>query len=206
MRKLWLLIVILLLGFLGWRWFYPPQAPQITAGTAAGRQDDEIKVLLDSMDRVAGFPAQEAYQPIGERPLFFSKRRPPPPYVPALPGKKPPVRPPRKIGKPRIQLSAVIIIGKEKYALIKGGRQRDSRRVRVGEEVDGWKVTSIDQGKLVLSNGSESEEVLLRNYKPVLPVKTSPKRPVKNTKNNNAVKNPAPVSYTHLTLPTTPHV
>ncbi|HEC06501.1 MAG TPA: hypothetical protein ENJ12_06605 [Thiolapillus brandeum] len=192
MRKLWLLIVILLLGFLGWRWFYPPQAPQITAGTAAGRQDDEIKVLLDSMDRVAGFPAQEAYQPIGERPLFFSKRRPPPPYVPAPPGKKPPVRPPRKVGKPRIQLSAVIIIGKEKYALIKGGRQRNSRRVRVGEEVDGWKVTSIDQGKLVLSNGSESEEVLLRNYKPVLPVKTPPKRPVKNTKNNNAVKKPAP--------------
>ncbi|WP_457669231.1 hypothetical protein [Thiolapillus sp.] len=192
MRKLWLLISILLLGFLGWRWFYPPQAPQVTVNATPGKQTDEIKVLLDSMDRVAGFPAQEAYQPIGERPLFFNKRRPPPPYVPAPPGRKPPSRPPRKIGKPRIQLSAVIIVGKEKYALIKGGRQRNSRRVRVGEEVDGWKVTSIDQSKLVLSNGSETEEVLLRNYKPVLPVKTSPKRSVNNTRNNNAVKKPAP--------------
>jgi general secretion pathway protein N len=179
MKKLWLMAVILLLGFLTWRWYFPPQAPSIAVTAASGQEGDEIKVLLDSMDRVAGFPPRESYQAIAERPLFFSKRRPPPPYVPAPPGKKPPVRPPRKVGKPRVQLSAVIIIGDQKYALIKGGRKKGSRRVRVGEEVDGWKVTGIDADKLVMTNGSETEELLLRNYKPVLPVKTPPKKPVR---------------------------
>ncbi|HID44716.1 MAG TPA: hypothetical protein EYP34_03030 [Chromatiaceae bacterium] len=192
MKKVWLPTILLLLGFLAWRWYFPPQAPQISTHAVPGKNGDEIKMLLDSMDRVSGFPAQEAYQTIGERPLFFSKRRPPPPYVPAPPGKKPPPRPPRKIGKPRIQLSAVIIVGTEKYALIKGGKERRSRRVRVGEEVDGWKVTSIDAGKLVLSNGSETENVLLRNYKPVLPVKSPSRKPAKSARKNNVAKKPVP--------------
>ncbi|WP_456407143.1 hypothetical protein [Thiolapillus sp.] len=190
MKKLWLLVVVLLLAFLAWRWYFPPQAPAIAVNTAQGQEGDEIKALLDSMDRVSDFPPRESYQAIADRPLFFSKRRPPPPYVPAPPGKKPPPKPPRKMGKPRFQLSAVIIVGDKKYALIKGGRQKGSRRVRVGDEVDGWKVTRLDADKLVLSNGGETEELLLRNYKPVLPVKNVPRKPT--TKNKNAPKKAPP--------------
>ncbi|WP_456376816.1 hypothetical protein [Thiolapillus sp.] len=187
MKKPWLVIIVLLLGILAWRWYFPPQAPVIAVNTVQGQGGDEIKTLLDSMDRVSGFPAKEAYQLVSDRPLFFSKRRPPPPYVPTPPGKKPPIKPPRKIGKPRMQLSAIIVVGEQKYALVKGGRQKGSRRVRVGEEVDGWKVTRIETDRLVLSNGGETEELLLRNYRPVVPVKSMPKPPAVK-KNNNAGK------------------
>lgn len=190
MKKFWLIIVIALLGFLAWRWYFPPLAPTIAVNTEQGQNSDEIKTLLDSMDRVSDFPPKEVFQSIADRPLFFNKRRPPPPYVPAPPGKKPPVRPPRKVGKPRIQLSAVIIIGEQKFALIKGGRQKGSRRLRVGEEVDGWKVTRIDADRLVLTNGAETEELLLRNYNPVLPVKSAPKKP--EIKKKDVAKKPPP--------------
>jgi len=188
MKKPWLTIVMLLLGFLAWRWYFPPQAPKIAVNAVQEQKEDEIKTLLDSMDRVSGFPPQEVYQSIAERPLFFNKRRPPPPYVPAPPGKKPPARPPRKLGKPRMQLSAIIAIGEQKYALVKGGRQKGSRRVRVGDEVDGWKVTRIDADRLVLSSGNETEELLLRNYRPVVPVKSVSRQPVAKKENNSVGK------------------
>ncbi len=187
MKKLWLTIAVLLLGFLAWRWYFPPQPPKVAVNAVQEQKGDQINALLDSMDRVSGFPPQAAYQPIADRPLFFNKRRPPPPYVPAPPGKKSPIKPKRKVGKPRMQLSAIIVIGKQKYALVKGGRQKGSRRIHVGEEVDGWKVTRIDADRLVLSNGSETEELLLRNYRPVVPVKPVPK-PLVAKKNNNAGK------------------
>ncbi len=195
MKKLWLTLAMLLLGFLAWRWHFPPQAPQFAAHSAREQGEEQIKTLLDSMDRVSGFPPQEVYQVIAERPLFFNKRRPPPPYVPTPPGAKPTIKPPRKVGKPRVQLSAIVIVGEQKYALVRGGRQKGSRRVRVGEEVDGWKVASIGADRLVLSNGGETEELLLRNYRPVMPVKSVPKPPAVVRKNNDAVKaapKPAP--------------
>jgi len=192
-RKLWLVLIALLLGFLAWRWYFPPQAPRVATDAAVEQNGEQIKALLDSMDRVSDFPPQSAYQTIAERPLFFNKRRPPPPYVPTPPGAKPTIKPPRKVGKPRMQLSAIIVVGKEKYALVKGGRQKGSRRVRVGDEVDGWKVTGIEADRLVLRNGGETEELLLRNYRPVVPVKSLPKPPVAKKKNAAGKAAPKPV-------------
>jgi hypothetical protein len=194
MKKPWLIISALLLVFLGWRWYFPPEPPPIDVRAAAGNKDNSTRVLLDSMDRVSSFPPVAVYQPIADRPLFFNQRRPPPPYVPSAMNPVSPRQPIRKVGKPRMQLSAIIIIGKQKYALLKGGLKKGSRRVRVGQEIDGWKVTKIESDKLALSNAGETVELLLRNYKPVIPVKHSGKKPAKkkNVKKNN--KNPKAAS------------
>jgi redox-sensitive bicupin YhaK (pirin superfamily) len=63
--------------------------------------------------------------------------------------------------------------------LLKGGKNKGTQRVRVGEEIDGWTVTSIEKDKLVLRNGTETESLQLWNYKPVKPVQQAPKKAVK---------------------------
>ncbi len=175
MNRLLLVIAALLAAFLGWRWFNPVAAPDLAPVSSKGGGDSDIGELLDSMDLTARFPPLAAYHAISARPLFFSKRRPPPPYVPEKRGGKKP-GPARKTGKPRVQLSAIVRVGDQAYALVQGGKNKGSRRVRVNEEIDGWKVVRIDEDRLVLSNGSETEALLLRNYKPVKPVKQAPKK------------------------------
>ncbi len=194
MKKPWLIVSVLLLAFLGWRWYFPPQPPKIDATSVSGKKDESTRILLDSMDRVSSFPPKEVYQPIADRPLFFSQRRPPPPYVPSAINPTAPRKPIRKVGRPRMQLSAIIIIGKQKYALVKGGLKKGSRRVRVGQEVDGWKVTNIEADKLILANAGETVELFLRNYKPVAPVKGSGKKPTTKKQNGGkSKKNPKAV-------------
>ena len=175
MNRFLLIIAALLAAFLGWRWFNPVAAPDLEPVSSKGAGNGNIGELLDNMDRATRFPPLAAYHAISARPLFFNKRRPPPPYVPDKTGGKKP-GPPRKTGKPRVQLSAIVRVGDQVYALVQGGRSKDSRRVRVNEDIDGWKVVRIDEDRLVLSNGSETETLLLRNYKPVKPVKQAAKK------------------------------
>ena len=175
MNRFLLVIAALLAAFLGWRWFNPIAAPDLEPVSSKGAGDGDIGELLDRMDRTAKFPPLAAYHVISARPLFFSKRRPPPPYVPEKDGGRKP-GPSRKTGKPRVQLSAIVRVGDQVYALVKGGKNKGNRRVRVNEDIDGWKVVRIDEDRLVLSNGSETETLLLRNYKPVKPVKQAPKK------------------------------
>ena len=175
MNRLLLIIAALLAAFLSWRWFNPVAAPDLEPVSAKGTENGNIGELLDNMDRTASFPSLAAYHAISARPLFFSKRRPPPPYVPEKGGGQKP-GPSRKTGKPRVQLSAIVRVGDQVYALVQGGKNKGSKRVRVNEDIDGWKVVSIDKDRLVLNNGSETETLLLRNYKPVKPVKQAPKK------------------------------
>ncbi len=180
MNRFLLTVAVVLAAFLGWRWLNPVAEPELELLPPSGADGADMGKLLKSMDRVSGFPPLAAYHAISARPLFFSKRRPPPPYVPEKGGGRKP-GPSHKAGKPRVQLSGVISIGNQTYALLKGGKNKGSKRVRVGEEIDGWTVVSIEKDKLILRNGTETESLLLWNYKPVKPVKKAPKKPSKRT-------------------------
>jgi len=174
-KRFLLIVAVLLAVFIGWRWLNPVAKPRLEALPPPQADGADLEKLMKSLDRVSGFPALAAYSAISNRPLFFSKRRPPLPYVPAKgSGKKP--GPVRKTGKPRVQLSAIISIGGQTYALVQGGKKKGTRRVRLGEDIDGWTVASIDKDKLVLRNGTETETLLLWNYKPVKPVKQTPRK------------------------------
>ncbi|BAO43427.1 hypothetical protein [Thiolapillus brandeum] len=199
MNRFLFMMAMLLAVFIGWRWFNPVAAPKPEPLPAPGVSGGDVGALLKNMDRVTGFPPLAAYHAISARPLFFSKRRPPPPYVAEKGGGRKP-GPSRKTGKPRVQLSGVISVGNQTYALLKGGKNKGTRRVRVGEDIDGWTVISIEKDKLVLRNGTETESLLLWNYKPVKPVKQAPKKavkrtarpPVKNTNGQTARQRPVP--------------
>jgi hypothetical protein len=78
-----------------------------------------------------------------ERPLFSPTRRPapPPPPVTVIP-KQPPA-------PPSLTLLGVIMDAEEARAIVQIANE--VRRLRMGEDVGGWKVTQIESRKLVLS-------------------------------------------------------
>ncbi len=124
-----------------------------------------------------------------DRPLFFEGRRPPAEYVPDAPKAKP-SKPVGKIRPPRATLSGVVKVGDSTYVMLKGvGKEKGLVRTRVGEDVDGWKVESIQDDRVVLKNGEETHEIPLRSYKAVALPKPKPPKKVADKNNNNNNKN-----------------
>jgi len=169
MKRLWLILVALLVGFLIWRWLFPVKPPAISVAAATVQGSADIEQLLDSMDKVSDFPSAEVYKPMEDRPLFFSERRPPELYTPTTDDGKESAKAAGATSRLRVQLKGIVTVADQSYALIGGGRQKASQRIRVGDEVAGWKVSVIAADKVEFTNGGETETLLLRTYKPVLP-------------------------------------
>jgi hypothetical protein len=100
----------------------------------------------------AGLASPLAAQPLDhlsatrERPLFSASRRlPPPPPAPTI-GPPPPPPPP-----PNVTLVGIVMDAEEAHAIVRSGSQNEMRRVRIGDDIGGWKVSQIEGRKLVLS-------------------------------------------------------
>jgi hypothetical protein len=82
-----------------------------------------------------------------ERPLFSPTRRPPPPPPPVVQIAPPPPPPPPP---PTVALFGVVRDGEEFRAIVRTGPAAATTRVRVGDDIGGWKVAEIDRRRLVL--------------------------------------------------------
>ncbi len=80
-----------------------------------------------------------------DRPLFSPSRRPPPPPPVAIVSPPPPLEP------PNVTLFGVVMDAAEARAIVQAGPQNQIRRVRIGDDIGGWKVTQIEGRRLVLS-------------------------------------------------------
>jgi len=108
----------------------PAQAPATpTAGLAS-------PLAVHSLDRLSA---------TRERPLFSPSRRapapPPPPIV------RPPPPPPEP---PNVTLVGIVMDAEEARAIVQSGSKNEVRRVRVGDDIGGWKVAQIENRRLVL--------------------------------------------------------
>jgi len=102
----------------------------------------------------AALPSPLAAQPLDrlsatrERPLFSPTRRPPPPPPPVVAAPPPPPPPPPP---PDVALFGIVTDGDETQAVVRAGPAAKIMRVRVGDDIGGWKVAEIDGRRLVLS-------------------------------------------------------
>jgi hypothetical protein len=80
-----------------------------------------------------------------ERPLFSPTRRPPPPPVVQSAAPPPPPPPP-----PNVALFGVVMDGDEARAIVRTGPAAAVMRVRVGDDIGGWRVAQIDGRRIVL--------------------------------------------------------
>jgi hypothetical protein len=129
-----------------------PRSPAIAAlllapALAAGQAPDA------PAEQGAAPPSPLAGEPLDrlsatrERPLFSPTRRPPPPPPPVVQRAEPPPPPPPP---PTVALFGVVMDGDEARAIVRTGPAADMRRVRVGDDIGGWKVAEIDGRRLVL--------------------------------------------------------
>ena len=84
------------------------------------------------------------------RPLFSPTRHPPaPPPQPVqlvAPPAPPPPQPP-----PNLVLFGVVMDGEGARALVRAGGDKKMLRAKIGDDIDGWKVSQIEARKVVLS-------------------------------------------------------
>jgi hypothetical protein len=83
-----------------------------------------------------------------KRPLFSPTRRPPAPPAPIVnaPEAPPPPPPP-----PDVALFGIVMDGDEARAVVRTGPAQKIMRVRIGDDIGGWKVSQIEGRRLVLS-------------------------------------------------------
>ncbi len=99
-------------------------------------------------------PSPLAAQPLDrlsatrERPLFSPTRRPPPPPPPHVAAPAPPPPPPPP---PDVALFGIVMDGDEAHAVVRASPADKIMRVRVGDDIGGWKVAEIGGRRLVLS-------------------------------------------------------
>ncbi|MGP0094474.1 MAG: hypothetical protein ACLPKB_31695 [Xanthobacteraceae bacterium] len=124
-----------------------------------------------------------------ERPLFSPSRRPPPPPPAPVAQRAAPVLPP---AAPSVDLFGIVSDEEGARAVVRTGPGNKILRVRVGDEIGGWKVSQIEGRKLVLSLGERSTTFTLfsgHNAKPdvqILP--RFPDRPPPNPTRASSVR------------------
>jgi len=95
-----------------------------------------------------------------ERPLFSPSRRPPaPPPAPIMAAAPPPA-------PPKLILFGIVMDADDARAVVGVGTGDKTRRVRIGDDIGGWKVTQIEERQLVLSLDDRSATYTLFSGQP----------------------------------------
>jgi hypothetical protein len=124
--------------------------------TAAPLHADDI---APSRDHAAAPNNPLAVHPLDEfnatrdRPLFTRGRRPPAVVHAAPVAAAPPSPPPPP---PKLALFGILVEDGEASAIVRGAPSEKVTHVRVGDDIDGWKVSKIAERQIVLSQDDRS--------------------------------------------------
>ncbi len=179
MKLVQLAVAALLALVLAVQWLWPGGVPEpgapVVAGNGAGEDADE-----PIQGEPPELPPLSFYNEVGERPLFFEGRRPPPEEDEAAEVAEEP-EPEPDAPPPKVALTGILILEGERYALVKRADGKGTERLKVGDEYESWTVDEIGEERLVMANKGQKEEFLLWQYEAVLPSaqakKTAPERP-----------------------------
>jgi general secretion pathway protein N len=91
-----------------------------------------------------------------DRPLFSPSRRPPPPPQAPRVETVAAVAPPAPRQPPSVVLLGIVTDADGTWALIRAGGADKIKSARLGDEIEGWKVSQIETRRLVLSSDDRS--------------------------------------------------
>lgn len=147
----------------------------------------------------ASAPPLVSFDDVVKRPLFIEARRPPPEQDDGAETEAP--KPPRKPARrPVADLTAILIIDSEQYAVFRtASKKKGLEKLKVGEQLDGWKIAKIDAKQVTLRQGTAKEVFLLRKYKKVplpaiLSAQPDKKAAPQAARNGKDRKNPKPAT------------
>ncbi len=100
------------------------------------------------------------FEEIAARPLFYPERRSivadPAPQAPAE------ISPPPTLPARELTLSAVILSGEQRIALLQAANESKLQRLVIGESLDGWTVAAIEANQIRLRRGEETRVVEIK--------------------------------------------
>ncbi|WP_462329595.1 hypothetical protein [Thiohalocapsa halophila] len=162
MKPILLVLSLLLAGVLTWQWrgwgpeaglTAPPPAPADAVGGVEVGPTDVDPMALEP-------PPKEAYASVTERPLFLPERRPPPDE----PEDGPVIEDEPLPELDGVDLTAVVITPAVVSAWVRATDANELKRLRLGEDFQGWTVKTIEPARLVLERQGETNELPLRDY------------------------------------------
>lgn len=108
-----------------------------------------------------------------DRPLFSSTRRVP--AEPTVAAQLPDAPAPVSVNPPDVKLTAVVINGEDRVAVVRLAESSVFERLREGDQVEGWLVERIGPQSLRLLRDKTPHEVDLRSFEPA-PARPAAKR------------------------------
>jgi general secretion pathway protein N len=98
-----------------------------------------------------------------ERPIFSSMRRPPPRAVAALPVEESPAATPKPVEAPPPLLLVGAVVGEgDAIAILVNRADQKVVRLRQGESLAGWSLTSVQPREVTFKQGERSEVLVLQ--------------------------------------------
>jgi general secretion pathway protein N len=88
-----------------------------------------------------------------DRPLFAPSRRPPPPPPPVVEAVPPP---PPPLPPPTLVVLGIVADANGTLAMVRSAASDKILRARLGDDIEGWKVTQIEARSLVLAHDERS--------------------------------------------------
>lgn len=156
------IVCVVLILIIGCEWLFAKQAQKKLLNTVVSTGK---KVSHDEMPTIElTAQTEESYADLVERPLFIKGRRP---------VDEPPPADPQGISKIPVKfdwaLNGVYTLKKDLSALFSRTtakvRKDNYRKIKVGDDLDGWKLSEIQKDKVILKQGSDEKELLLRKPK-----------------------------------------
>jgi hypothetical protein len=121
------------------------------------------------LDNPLGVQSLEELNFTRDRPLFAPSRRPPPAAPPAVVRRVEPISPPPP---PSLVLFGIVADAEGARAIIRPSPTAPMVRVRLGEEISGWKVSKIEERQLVLTLQGRSVTFTMFNNESAKPSPT----------------------------------
>jgi general secretion pathway protein N len=176
------------------------ETPAATSSRMDILSDDAASSPAESVDvgavRPIARPAQAASKPVPrgnplwsvplsaltvtqERPIFSAMRRPPPRAVAASPVEEAHVPPPKPVDAPAPLMLVGAVVGEgDAIAILVNRTDQKVVRLRQGESLGGWSLTSVQPREVTLKQGDRSEVLALQRTEPPTPAPPPPGTPV----------------------------
>jgi len=152
-------LVALLYG--QWR-IFPVTSPPLSLPPSGGVPVSNTSVVSTGTAFTFRLHNRETYDVISQRPLFSESRRPEEQQAPAP-------APVAEQGLEGMELSAVLIRGARRTALVKDLKSKETLRLAQGDQVRGWTLSAIEQGYIKLALGDQASQLDLRVFAPPKP-------------------------------------
>lgn len=168
------LAAALLVAVLAYQWWAWPPPTGVEVPIALNPEGGGGGEAMDPLVRLGTPEPREAYASVTERPLFRPQRKPPEAEPEAPPEVAP--EPTPDVDLSAFDLSAVVITPAIVSAWVRDAKAQGLKRLRLGDELEGWAVKDILSDRLVLERQGERNELLLRDFsKPSPPVVPPPR-------------------------------